>query len=110
MKFRKKPVEVEAVQLTWASWSEMCEFAGVGRLDEGKPEGCYIKLDEAGNISSSDGPDERNEIGLRVPTLEGLMLARENDWIIRGIAGELYPCKPNIFEAAYEPVAEPSPA
>jgi hypothetical protein len=36
------------------------------------------------------------------------MVAQENDWIIRGVKGELYPCKPDIFEATYEP-AEPEP-
>lgn len=91
MKYRKKPVVIEAVQLTWDTWDEMCEFAGVGKLSEGKPEG----------FSPSDNT---NRIGLRIPTLEGLMEATHGDWIIRGIKGELYPCKPDIFEATYEPV------
>ncbi len=41
---------------------------------------------------------------LVVPTLEGDMLAQRGDWIIRGVAGEFYPCKPDIFEATYESV------
>ena len=41
---------------------------------------------------------------MRIPTLEGEMTASRRDWIIRGIAGEIYPCKPDIFEATYEPV------
>ena len=98
-KFRKKPVVIEAVQLRWDTWSEMCDHAHVGRLDEGKPQGCYI------------GPDGKalpygiasETMGLLIPTLEGLMLASENDFIIRGVKGELYPCKPDIFEQTYEP-------
>lgn len=85
-KYRKRPVVIEAVQLLWNNWSEMCEFAGVGRLEDGKPQ-----------ITSGDGG-----VGLLIPTLEGVMEAREGDWIIRGIKGEVYPCKPDIFAATYE--------
>lgn len=88
-KYRKKPVVIEAVQLRWDTWDEMCEHANVGKLTDGKPEGMF-------------GPD--SEINLHIPTLEGLMVAEENDWVIRGVAGELYPCKPDIFALTYEPV------
>ena len=79
---------IEAVQLRWDTWSEMCDFAGVGKLVDNKPEGQM----------------QGNNIGLAIPTLEGLMIANENDWVIRGISNELYPCKPDIFEKTYEPV------
>jgi len=92
-KYRKKPIEIEAVQLTRANWSDICEFANVGKLADGRPE--RTDIDQEGN--SLNG-----EIGIFIPTLEGLHLARENDFIIKGIKGELYPCKPNIFEATYE--------
>jgi hypothetical protein len=100
MKFRKKPVVVEAVQLRWDTWNEMCEHAGVGHLSDGKPEGCYVDAD--GKVTQ----DANGRIGLHIPTPEGLMLGVEGDWIIRGIKGELYPCKPDIFAATYEPVEE----
>lgn len=90
-KFRKRPVVVEAVQLRWDTWNEVCEHAGVGKLQDDKPEGETL-------------PDGR--IALNIPTLEGVMQAVEGDWIIRGVKGELYPCKPDIFEATYEPVEE----
>lgn len=86
-KYRKKPVVIEAVQLKWSTWSEMCDHAGVAGGN--KPHGVL-------------GPN--GAIAMEIPTLEGVMLANENDWIIRGIKGELYPCKPDIFEATYEPV------
>ena len=89
-KYRKKPVVIEAIQLRWDTWQEMCDHAGVGKLTDGKPEG------------SQDG----EKIQLNIPTPEGLMTADENDWIIRGIKGELYPCRPDIFEATYELVGE----
>ena len=87
-KFRKKPVVIEAVQLRWDNWSEMCEHADVGKLSDGKPEG------------NQDG----EAIGMDIPTEEGVMHASENDWVIRGLKGELYPCKPDIFEQTYEAV------
>jgi hypothetical protein len=100
MRVRKKPVEVEAVRLTWSTWSEMCDFAGVGKLADGRPEGCYI--DEDGNATDSS----TSELGLRIPTKEGIMLAREGDWVIRepfpSGDRELYPCKPDIFDQTYE--------
>lgn len=87
MKFRKKPVIIEAIQLRWDTWNEMCDYVGAGKLWDNKPEG----------VTLSD-----NKIGLYIPTLEGLMLAEENDWVIKGIRGEIYPCKPDIFEETYE--------
>lgn len=101
---RKKPVEVEAEQLTWQNWNSVCELA--------KPEfeagtvvgGVYVAEQgyvwgEAANRSVSDD----SAIALKIETLEGTMVADENDWIIRGVAGELYPCKPDIFDQTYEP-------
>lgn len=41
---------------------------------------------------------------IEIPTLEGIMIAIPNDWIIKGVKGELYPCKPDIFAATYEEV------
>lgn len=88
MKYRKKPVVIEAVQLRWDTWNEMCQHAGVGKLEDGRPQG------------RQDG----EKIGLEIPTLEGVMYASEGDWIIKGVKGELYPCKPDIFAATYEEV------
>lgn len=88
MKFRKKPVVIEAVQLRWDTWDEMCKHADVGKLTDGQPQGNRRK----------------GKLGLSIPTLEGIMTAQENDWIIRGVKGELYSCKPDIFEQTYEPV------
>ena len=78
MKFRKKPVVIEAIQWNGQNYREICFWAGF-TLDGG--------MDEI----------------LRIHTLEGTMEARKGDWIIRGVKGELYPCKPDIFEASYEP-------
>jgi hypothetical protein len=97
-KYRKKPVVIEAMQLRWDNWNEMCDFAGVGKLSDGKPSGCYVGSD--GQALPEGQTSE--EIGILIPTLEGLHLGRQNDWVIKGIKGEFYPCKPDIFEATYE--------
>lgn len=98
-KFRKKPVVIEAEQLRWDTWSEMCDFLGpeffVGGAEE---EFKGVRTEPLAGAPSTD------IIGLDIPTKEGTMHASENDWIIRGVKGELYPCKPDIFEATYEAV------
>jgi len=91
MKYRKKPVVIDALELRWDNWPEMCEHAGVGKLSDGKPEGTM---------------GHNNSINLSIPTLEGLMVAKEGDYIIKGVKGELYPCKPDIFHLTYEEVLE----
>lgn len=98
-KFRKKPVIIQAEQLYWENWPTICEFIDVGKLSDSKPEGCYIDADGRGTHQPTD------VIGLWIPTLEGLMLARQGDWIIKGVQGEVYPCKPDIFAETYELIA-----
>lgn len=98
MKFRKKPVVIEAVKLGWDTWNEICEYAEVGYLKDGKPEGCYLGPDG----QPRQGHETSDKMGILIPTLEGLMIGTEGDWVIKGVKGELYPCKPDIFEATYE--------
>ena len=86
-KFRKKPVEIEAFQL----------------LD---PDVHTDAADEFHEWATAVGfrDWESSADGVVIQTLEGAMLASPGDWIIRGVAGEFYPCKPDIFEATYERV------
>ncbi len=100
MKYRKKPVVVEAVQLRWTTWSEMCGF-----LDD------IISEENPARWSVDTFSDKCGEVGppfieLTIPTLEGEHIARHGDFIIKGVQGEFYPCKPDIFEATYEKVEE----
>ena len=97
-KYRKKPVVIEAMQLRWDNWSEMCDFIGKENFDKGFC-GCFI--DWEGNATDDAS---FSTMGLKIPTLEGEMLGRQDDFIIKGINGEFYPCKPDIFEATYEAV------
>lgn len=83
MKFRKKPVVIEAVQWTNTELS----LASIHSL------GCVSV-----EFVADGTPD------LIIKTLEGPMRASLNDWIIKGVKGEFYPCKPDIFEATYERV------
>ncbi len=95
-KYQKKPIVIEAMKLDWSTWNEVCDFIG-DKFKSGF-HGCY--LDDNG----SPLPDEKtsNAMGLIIPTLKGDLLARQGDYIIKGIKGEFYPCKPDIFEQTYE--------
>lgn len=79
MKFRKKPVVIEAVRYTGYNKRETIDFTeGTARTNT-----CHSHL--------------------TIPTLEGNHTASVGDWIIKGVEGEFYPCKPDIFAKTYEP-------
>jgi hypothetical protein len=80
-RYRKLPVEVEAVQFTGANAGEIAELLGWECTDR-------------------DGDADT----IVIETLEGNMVAGVGDWIIKGVAGEGYPCRPDVFELTYEPV------
>jgi hypothetical protein len=94
VKYRKKPVVIDAVQLT-REVIEAYLWDG-GALPDG------VRLSHS---SHHPGRREVYQFRAHIKTLEGDMECREGDWIIRGVKGELYPCKPDIFEATYEAVA-----
>lgn len=83
-KFRKKPIVIEAVQIT-DEW-----------FDGPHPNPLHP-------VGLTINPIQRT---VEIFTLEGTMFGDVGDWIITGIEGERYPCKPDIFEATYEPVTE----
>ena len=100
-KFRKKPVEVEAFQMTlerrWnnVDWPEWLHEAW--NKDPG--EGALWP-----NPDDPPNPEYKSADRLVCGTLEGVHVVDIDDWIIKGIKGELYPCKPDIFKATYEEV------
>lgn len=87
MKYRKKPVVIEAIKLESDNVSKVLAFTG----------GLQIV---------SAGYDDNDMPFVNISTLEGIMSAKLGDYIIRGVKGELYPCKPDIFEMTYEAVDE----
>ena len=92
-KFKKKPVEIEAMQWdgTLSSANEIMEWSSTNM----GPRVVY-------NSYTNTKPEPH----LNILTMEGVMVARKNDWIIRGIHGEVYPCNPDIFEKTYAPSEE----
>jgi hypothetical protein len=86
-KYRKKPVEIEAVKFEDTTES----ISAIAELSHDR----LIRVDY-----------RQKPVVMYIPTLEGVMVAQVGDYIIRGIAGELYPCKPDIFEKTYERVNE----
>jgi hypothetical protein len=84
-KFRKRPVIIEAIQFV-DNVEEIVEW-----------------LNDDLNTPASFGYD-KDKVVIFIETLEGVMTAQTGDWIIKGVNGEFYPCKPDIFEKTYEPV------
>jgi hypothetical protein len=83
-KFRKKPVVIEAQQLTESNALGIADWSG-GTIYQSLPN---------------------RDLAVLIPTLEGNMRADVGDFVICGVQGEFYPCKPDIFEATYELVKE----
>lgn len=84
-KYRKKPIEVEAMLFDGTNGIEVVAWMGKAMAGHVKS---YL------NASSS----------VSIETLEGVMRASAGDYVIRGVKGEFYPCKPDIFNATYEEV------
>ena len=93
-RYRKRPVEVEAFRLGHQPFPWWFSGALVASVSVG---GSVVR-------SISWGPEPPTSIKITISTLEGDVTAHDGDWIIRGVAGELYPCKNDIFEATYEEV------
>lgn len=88
-KFRKKPVEIEAIQWKGPNAFEVEEMMAIEEWIVSR-----IQDDRSAKFTGQN---------IEIETLEGTMTASPGDWIICGVQGELYPCKPDIFEATYDP-------
>ena len=84
MKYRKKPVVIEAFRF---------------QIDNAMPDWFNEKRITNEIVTHDDGTVE-------IETLEGVMKANRGDYIIQGVNGEIYPCKPDIFEKTYDEVVE----
>ncbi len=82
-KYKKKPIVVEAVQWTGRNDTEVLEF-----------------------LENSKSDYDYNGKEIYIETLEGKMFVSDGDFVIKGVKGECYPCKPNIFEQTYDEVQE----
>jgi hypothetical protein len=81
-RYRKKPVEIEAIQ--WDGFTET-----------------YNAITEF-TCDNLEWIHQGEEVILFIDTLEGRMIVNQFDWIIKGVKGEFYPCKPDIFQATYD--------
>lgn len=101
MKYRKKPVIIEAVQLSKSNLDEVKNFVNekgiIKYWGRTKGELCLVGYEV-------DYAESWEKVTIDITTLEGVMRADENDYIIKGIKGEFYPCKSDIFEQTYEKV------
>ena len=89
--YRKKPVVIEAIRCSEALRAFSRDYWA------GLPKWLEAAYDKGGVVPTDEG--------IYLPTSEGSMLANPDDWIICGVKGEVYPCKPDIFEATYDEVA-----
>jgi hypothetical protein len=96
-RYRKKPVVIDAIQWTGENVDECIAFLRACELVD---DGQYVGGAGIGHTPALGTLD--------IPTLEGVMTASAGDWLIRGVKGEAYPCKPDIFDATYELVEDAS--
>lgn len=96
MKYRKKPIVIEAVQWTGLNVTEVMEFVG---------EHLKYGVDEDRSTAYIAGQGSP-VCYIEIPTLEGVMRGLSGDYIIKGVKGEFYPCRRDIFEQTYEKVEE----
>lgn len=87
-KYRKKQVVVDAFQWT-------------GGPDQTEDPEWIVEAIKQGTVRFND--EGTDQVTMEIATLEGNHIARQGDYIIKGIKGEIYPCKPDIFEQTYEP-------
>jgi hypothetical protein len=95
-KYRKKPVVIEAIRWTGSNEIEIMDFVGKKLQVTSPPRQMEFDRD--------DIPD--SAYAIIIPTDEGNMRADRNDFIIKGVRGEFYPCKPDVFEKTYEKVED----
>lgn len=101
-KFRKKPVVIEAEQLVGGCYETMVKHIGE---EPGEKYGYVFGTMHpfSGPVSGLQSASMVNGFEMWIKTLEGIMTASYGDWVIKGVNGEFYPCKPDIFEKTYEP-------
>ena len=92
MRFRKKPVVIEARQFITNNEADSKNINEV------------VDWVNSHFPTEATPPARHDETSIFIKTLEGEMRADCKDWIIKGVKGEFYPCKPDIFEKTYEPV------
>ncbi|MGW8381262.1 hypothetical protein ACWB45_00575 [Streptococcus parasuis] len=96
MKYKKKPIVIEA-------------FKWTGDQNQTEDPEWIIEALKDGTVvipNTSWSQEVHGKLVMEINTLEGVMIADQGDYIIQGIKGEIYPCKPDIFEASYERVEE----
>ena len=96
-KYRKKPVVIEAMQCDGTSDANR----QIIDWTRGSPTKAF--MDTVIRNCSPENPDGFDYPVLKISTLEGDMVVSPGDWVIRGVSGEHYPCKPDIFAATYDP-------
>lgn len=93
-RYRKKPIEIEAIQFTGDNEYEIADFMHLPVTALQTSVDAVLRIDG----------DYRENTHIHIPTLEGTMTANYGDYIIKGVKSEFYPCKPDIFEETYDSI------
>lgn len=101
MRFRKKPVVVEAIQFK-VTKEIQCKYGTHKEYNDFEIIDFVSAHNQFIRVGTEPSGEPEGLTFIEIPTLEGIMRADVGDWIIKGVAGEFYPCKPDIFEATYE--------
>lgn len=100
-KYRKKPVIIEAIQWTGKNIDVIKKFVGVSAKFH-----YYVATENMYAVYETPPSVKDYTVSLTINTLEGDMQANVGDYIIKGVNGEFYPCKPDIFEKTYDKVEQ----
>jgi len=92
-KYKSKPVIVEAVQLNWNTWNDVCDFIPKEAFDGG------VYLEDGEPLDEGHSSDT---IGLRMKTKRGLEIVQQGDYIVKDVDGSVRSCSPEKFEMLYE--------
>lgn len=98
MKYRKKPIVIEAIQFI-VTKEIPCKF-GIHKETNSMEIAEFMK--QILHVKTTPNGTKEGRTYIEIPTLEGIMQANIGDYIIKGVKGEFYPCKPDIFEMTYE--------
>lgn len=102
-RYRKKPVEIDAMQWRGSNPTGELRLSGREIVAWVNDNGGEARYEQRSGVSGI-GLSRIGRPSIVVRTLEGWICASPGDYMIRGVQGEFYPCKPDIFEATYEPV------
>ena len=95
VKFKKKPLVIEAVQIKWGLWGELCDFVGKELFYGG------VYLDQETSEELPEGKSSQ-KLGIKIKIANKIVIAKQNDYIVKDVNGGIYICGENTFKETYQ--------